>query len=84
MNSPLWPSAKSPLSDLQINCAIPSRAVEPILSLIESFGAQPSNINGAGVYVRELPTRLAELFEACVRKIAGVYPDEPTPQIYLF
>ena len=69
---------------LNVECLIPARAVEPIIALTKAFGAKPANINGAGVSVRALPTRLAELFEACVREVAGVYSDEPTPQIHLF
>ena len=79
-----WPSAQSPLMDFQITCPIPCRAVEPILSLIESFGARPANINGAGIAVRSLPEHLAEIFEACVRQIVGASPETPTEQIYLF
>lgn len=83
MNNPYLTSVAPAFVYLRVECNIPGPAVQPIIALTKAFGVRPLNINGASVIV-SVPARLAELFEACVRGIAGIYPDPPTPKVYLF
>jgi hypothetical protein len=69
---------------LHIKCAVPNLAVKPIVATIEAFGAYPTNINDAGIIVRSVPALHAGLLEACVRIIAGLYPDAPPASLHLF